>query len=45
MYRGSDGKKKWFNTNEQMFIPENAGNKEINLGKLIRKGIWRILEE
>lgn len=45
MYHRSDGKKKWFNISEQKFTPEYAWNKKINLGKLIRKYIWRMLEE
>lgn len=45
MYHGSDGKKKLFNINEQVFVPEYAGNKKIKLGKLIRQYIWRTLEE
>lgn len=45
MYHGSESKKKLFNISEQKFSPEYAWNKKINLGKLIRKYIWRMLEE
>lgn len=41
MYHGSYGKKKLLNINEQMFIPDYAGNKKINWKNNIFGQYWK----